>query len=105
MRARAVVTKTEDSQPSELLDGSAATARGRLAALVLRILEENAIKRAAVSSTAQLSELGLSSLDMVRLMLSVEAEFGITIPPSDITPSNFYSIATIEALIARITAR
>jgi len=105
MHARAVVTKTEDSQASELLDGSAATVRGRLAALVMRILEENSIKRATVSSTAQLSELGLSSLDMVRLMLSVEAEFGVTIPPSDITPSNFHSIATVEALMARITAR
>jgi acyl carrier protein len=105
MHARAVVTKTEDSQASDLLDGSAATARGRLAALVMRILEENSIKRATVSSTAQLSELGLSSLDMVRLMLSVEAEFGVAIPPSDITPSNFYSIASIEALIERITAR
>ena len=105
MHARAVVTKTEDSQASDLLDGSAATARGRLAALVMRILEENSIKRATVSSTAQLSELGLSSLDMVRLMLSVEAEFGVTIPPSDITPSNFYSIASIEALLEKITAR
>jgi acyl carrier protein len=105
MRALAVVTKTEDSQSSELLDGGAATPRGRLAALVLQILKENSIARSTISSTAQLSELGLSSLDMVRLMLAVEAEFGVAIPSSEITPSNFHSVASIEALLARISAR
>ena len=46
--------------------------------------------------------MGLSSLDLVRLMLSIEAHFGISIPAADITPANFFSIATIEALIARL---
>jgi len=42
---------------------------------------------------------------MVNLMLGVEAEFNIMIPATDITPANFRSISTIEALIARIDPR
>jgi acyl carrier protein len=35
-------------------------------------------------------------------MLAVEVEFGITIPQSDITPDNFRSVASVEALVARL---
>lgn len=49
----------------------------------------------------QLSELGLSSLKMVNLMLSVEVEFDLMIPQTEITPENFHSVATIARLVAR----
>jgi acyl carrier protein len=39
---------------------------------------------------------------MVSLMLTVEAEFDITIPASEITPENFRSVSTIETLILKI---
>jgi hypothetical protein len=50
----------------------------------------------------QLSELGISSLKMVNLMLAVELEFDIAIPQSDITPENFHSVAAIQALVVRM---
>ena len=50
----------------------------------------------------RLNDLGISSIKMVNLMLSVESEFDITIPPADINPDNFASLASIEALIARM---
>lgn len=46
-----------------------------------------------------LSELGVSSLKMVNLMLAVEAEFDILIAPGDITPEHFQSVATIARLV------
>jgi acyl carrier protein len=49
----------------------------------------------------QLSELGVSSLKMVNLMLAVELEFDIAIPQSDITPENFHSVAAIQSLVVR----
>jgi acyl carrier protein len=52
----------------------------------------------------RLSELGMSSIKMVNLMLAVEMEFDITIPQSDITPENFRSVGTIEALLAKLLA-
>jgi acyl carrier protein len=50
----------------------------------------------------QLSDAGLNSIDMVNLMLAIEAEFDFTIPTPDITPENFKSISTIEILIRRV---
>lgn len=87
-----------------MLDRSTGLRRARLVELVTQILVKNSITR-PVSVDDQLTEAGLSSIDMVDLMLAVEAEFDIMIPASDITPANFRSIATIDALIARIDPR
>ena len=53
----------------------------------------------------QLSDLGVSSLKMVNLMLAVELEFDIAIPQSDITPENFHSVAAIQSLVVRTLAQ
>jgi acyl carrier protein len=58
----------------------------------------------SLPSDAALSELGVSSLKMVSLMLSVEAEFDLSIPQNEITPENFRSINSIHALVTRILA-
>ena len=47
----------------------------------------------------------MSSIKMVNLMLAVETEFDLTIPQGDITPDNFRSVASVEALVARLTRR
>jgi acyl carrier protein len=39
-------------------------------------------------------------MDMVNLMLGVEAEFDFMIPQEQITPENFQSVQTLERLIA-----
>jgi acyl carrier protein len=46
----------------------------------------------------------MSSIKMVNLMLAVETEFDLTIPQGDITPENFRSVATVEALLTRLLA-
>ena len=51
-------------------------------------------------STDNLRDAGLTSLDMVNLMLAVEAEFDIEIPQSAMTPENFDTVAAIESLIS-----
>jgi len=50
----------------------------------------------------RLSDLGLSSIKMVSLMLAIEAEFQVMIAQSDITPENFHSIIAIETLLLRL---
>jgi hypothetical protein len=47
-------------------------------------------------------EVLLPYLNMVNLMISVEAEFDLMIPVEDITPANFRSIAAISRLIAKL---
>jgi acyl carrier protein len=49
----------------------------------------------------KLSDLGISSLKMVNLMLAVEVEFDIAIPQTDITPENFHSLDSIRLLVNR----
>ena len=74
--------------------------RTRIVALVQGILEQNSIV-AEVTSDAKLVDIGLTSVDMVNLMLGVEAEFDFTIPQDEITPENFRSVATLERMVAR----
>ncbi len=70
----------------------------RLINLVKAILEQNSIK-ADVRPEAKLVDIGLTSMDMVNLMLGVEAEFDFTIPQSEITPENFQSVKTLERMV------
>ena len=72
--------------------------QGRLLALVKSILKQNAIA-AHFEPTTLLVDVGLTSMDMVNLMLAVEAEFDFTIPQSDITPENFQSVETLTRLV------
>ncbi len=73
--------------------------QSRLLALVKSILKQNAIT-ADLEPKALLVDVGLTSMDMVNLMLSVEAEFDFTIPQSEITPENFQSVETLTSLVA-----
>ena len=72
----------------------------RILVLVQGILEQNSIT-AEVTPDVKLVDIGLTSVDMVNLMLGVEAEFDFTIPQNDITPENFQSVATLERMVAR----
>jgi acyl carrier protein len=75
--------------------------RVRLIGLVRQMLGQRAAAR-PLRIDGRLNDLGMSSIKMVSLMLAVEAEFDVTIPQSEITPENFDSISTIEALVLRL---
>ncbi len=72
--------------------------QNRILALVNSIREQNAIA-APVDPDTLLVDVGLTSMDMVNLMLGVEAEFDFTIPQSEITPENFQSVKTLRLMI------
>ena len=73
--------------------------RNRIIKLVKCILEQNSLT-ADITPQARLVDAGLTSMDMVNLMLGVEAEFDFTIPQSEITPENFQSVETLERMVA-----
>ena len=73
--------------------------RDRIIKLVKGILEQNSLTADLAPST-RLVDAGLTSMDMVNLMLGVEAEFDFTIPQSEITPENFQSVETLERMVA-----
>ena len=84
-----------------MLDRINAHSTERVAQLVRLLLARRSIDR-LVGYEDVLSECGLSSLDLVNLMLAVESEFDIKIPDRDMTPSNFRSIAQIDKLVGAL---
>ena len=85
------------------IPSQAAAVRDRLLVLVAQILGKPG-EAQSIAVDARLSELGMSSIKMVNLMLAVEGEFDLSIPQNDITPENFRSVVSIEALLGRLLA-
>jgi acyl carrier protein len=77
------------------------TATGGVTEVVRRMLRERSID-GTVSADADLREIGLTSLDMVDLVLSVECALDLQIPEAQITPANFRSISAIDALVSTL---
>ncbi|MFC0239233.1 phosphopantetheine-binding protein [Rhodopseudomonas telluris] len=77
-----------------------ATVRNKLLELVGSMLKESATPGALHPDT-RLADAGLTSMEMVNLMLGVEAAFDLTLPQSEITPENFTSVETIERMVLR----
>jgi acyl carrier protein len=80
------------------MEASVAEIRGRVLTLIKNILQQNDIA-VDVHPDSHLVDVGLRSMDMVALMLRVEAEFDIMLPQSEITPENFKSVRTLETVI------
>ena len=72
--------------------------RDRVVSLVQEILAQNEIT-SDIAPGVRLVDVGLTSMDMVNLMLGVEAEFDLTIPQDQITPENFQSVETLERMV------
>jgi acyl carrier protein len=83
------------------VDSRANEVCGRLIALVKQVIGPSGVFPEPFPVSTQLSDLGISSLKMVNLMLAVELEFDIAIPQSDITPENFQSLNSIQALVEK----
>lgn len=71
----------------------------RVAKVVQRLLAEQSIER-SVRPSDDLREAGLNSLNLVNLVLSVEAEFGLVVPERSITPANFRTVSSISGLVS-----
>ena len=82
-------------------NSNAQSVEERIAGVVHRLLAAHAIDR-DVSVDEDLRQAGLSSLDMVSLVLSVEEEFDLMVPEVSIMPANFRSIAAISQVVASL---
>lgn len=73
----------------------------RVIIVVQQVFEDRLISR-PVAADDILIDIGLTSLDIVRLVLLVETEFDLMLPITEITPANFRSISTISRLVSRL---
>jgi acyl carrier protein len=69
----------------------------RVTKVVAELLAKHGFGR-SIGPEDDLRHAGLSSADMLNLMLTIEDEFGITIPEREMRPANFRSISSIAAL-------
>ena len=86
---------------SDYLNGSV---DGRVINAVQQVLTERSI-RVQVHPDDNLFQVGLNSLDMLNLVLSLEAVFDVTIPEADITIANLRTASTLSSLIGRLLNR
>lgn len=84
-----------------MLDRPSLTFRDRLTLLVEEILSQDPLARPDRIKSG-LREAGMTSLDTVRLVLGIEAEFGVMIGADDLDPENFATLDSLEALIDRL---
>ncbi len=82
--------------------GLAQVSLDRLVAVVQALLRRKSVTR-SIRLDDDLLEAGLTSLDMVDLMLAVEAEFSLNIPDGQMTAQNFRSISAIRSLVTSLT--
>jgi len=87
-----------------MADGSTLSTRDQIGHIVGALLAKRRLDAPAEPS-ADLRRSGLTSLDMVNLMLAVEDAFDIELPEAEMTPENFRSLAAIESLVRRLAGR
>ena len=72
---------------------------------VIEFVREKLAKRGyhrAISADDDLGEIGMSSLDMVGLMLRVEVEYDLQIPEAEMTIENFRSVKNISRMVTAL---
>lgn len=94
------------------LNETAMTSQGRLTgpdgdllARVLSVLQGIRPRQSnglAYQATSNLTDAGFTSVEMVKVMLGIEAAFDVMIPQDLITPENFASATAISAMMERL---
>jgi acyl carrier protein len=83
----------------EYAEAETATATiDQVANIVRQLLERDSLAQ-PIGRDDDLSAAGLTSADMINLMLLIEEQFRIAIPEQELRPVNFRSIASIDALV------
>lgn len=97
------MTDESDAATAAALERAKSESKSRVTGMVGRLLAKQG-RDQTVGDDDDLAERGLSSADMVSLMLTVEDEFGIAIPERELRPANFRSIASIDTLVRALLA-
>ena len=75
----------------------------RVTAIVQQLIEQRrSPNRQPIRSDHKLVEIGLTSIDLARLVLLIEDEFEVRIPTRDLIPCNFRSVSSIIQLVSRL---
>jgi acyl carrier protein len=84
-------------------EGALAGNEARIFRIVTQLMSKRELST-QLDTDKPLYDAGLSSLDMVNVMLAVEEEFELEIPQQHMTPENFRSVAAIGRLVDGLVA-
>jgi acyl carrier protein len=75
----------------------------RVIAVVQQLISERQIPNGLpIHGDHKLVEIGLTSMDLARLVLLIEDEFEVRIPVRDLIPANFRSVSSIIQLVSKL---
>jgi acyl carrier protein len=75
----------------------------KVIAVVQQLISERRIPDGRpIRSDHNLVEIGLTSMDLARLVLLIEDEFEVRIPIRDLIPANFRSVSSIIQLVSKL---
>jgi acyl carrier protein len=100
LKLEPIFSRLDREVGSNMDDASSQSPRDMIAEIVGRILKSKGVSNIAVDDN--LRDAGLSSLELVNVMLAVEDTFDLTFPQEKLVPDNFRSIAAIEALVTEM---
>src|SRR5271154_1985808 len=75
--------------------------KDRIVVIAERLLQQRSISH-SLSDDDNFEEVGMNSLDLAKLVLQVEDEFGLVLGKRDITPANFRSVSAISRLVVKL---
>lgn len=79
--------------------------RGKISSLMLNFLKTNVLGEGVeISSSTLFSEIGIDSVTVIELVMHIDDEFGIDIPPNDLTPENMVSVDALTECAMRYVA-
>ena len=86
---------------AKVVNNSCNSPKNRIVVIAERLLQQRSINH-ALSDEDNFEDVGMNSLDMAKLVLLVEDEFGLVLGKRDITPANFRSVSTISRLVVKL---
>lgn len=76
----------------------------RVIALVQQLIRDRRAENdRPIGPDHKLAEIGLTSMDLARLVLLIEDEFELRMPVRELIPANFRSVSTIIQLVTKLT--
>jgi acyl carrier protein len=73
----------------------------RIVVIAERLLQQRSISH-TLADEDSFEDVGMNSLDLAKLVLLVEDEFGLVLGKRDITPANFRSVSALSRLVVRL---
>ncbi|MFT4680463.1 MAG: acyl carrier protein [Granulosicoccus sp.] len=79
--------------------------KGKISNMMIQFLKSNVLAEGIeISGTTPFQEIGIDSVTVIELVMHIDDEFGIDIPPNDLTEENMSSIDTLANCAMRFAS-